>query len=503
MAAPWEQYAQPATDGPWAAYSLVNRETSKEKPLESSNTAVLANALWKGAAAVPDMVLNTPQNVVNLGRAAYGSAATAFGRPDLAPEINPTADIVRKGAESVGLINPKIVPQGGFQQGIDLLGQGAVGGALTGGGGLARTMAGVLMGATSAGAAGATQEATGSPELAVMAGMLPGARAAFSNPSKSAALKSQNSFKDETWALAQKEGYVTPPSAINPTWVGNRIEGIGGKAAIGQDAALRNQPVTNKIARREAGLAENEPITEGTLSAARATMAAPYREVASLNPLAASALEKLQQTRVDAKVFWNHYNRSGDPASLKEAQRLDKNAQMYETAIDKIASRQGSPDLLNQLRDARVRLAKNHEVDRALNVGTGDVDAKVLGRMLDKGKPLTDGLATIGRFANAFPSVSRDAANVPPPGISKLEGLTSLGLGGAGLYAGVGFAPAAIPLVAPHVARSLALSRLMQGQRQYGPGVGADVGNRTSPIATNAALNELLRRNEQEALNGR
>ncbi len=131
---------------------------------------VFRNALYKGAASIPDALLNTPNRVLNLGKAAVGTGATALGRPDLAPDLNPDPDFVRRGLKSVGIIN-NVEPQTGPQKAIDVLTQGAVGGALTGGGGLANTLTGAGMGAVSTGAAAATQEATGRPELAMLAGL--------------------------------------------------------------------------------------------------------------------------------------------------------------------------------------------------------------------------------------------------------------------------------------------------------------------------------------------
>lgn len=137
----------------------------------SSDLNVFANALMKGAAGVPDAVLNMPQNALNLGRAALGTGLTWAGRPDLAPDITPTPDITRRGMEALRLIRPEIVPQGAFQKGLDLVTQGAVGGALTGGGGIG-TLVGAGLGATGAATAGATEALTGRPELGVMAGVV-------------------------------------------------------------------------------------------------------------------------------------------------------------------------------------------------------------------------------------------------------------------------------------------------------------------------------------------
>ena len=46
-----------------------------------------ANGLPKGAAGFADSFINAPENVVNLGKMAFGASATALGRPDLAPDV--------------------------------------------------------------------------------------------------------------------------------------------------------------------------------------------------------------------------------------------------------------------------------------------------------------------------------------------------------------------------------------------------------------------------------
>ena len=136
-------------------------------PREATDARIAQEAAYKGLAGLPDMVLNAPNQLMNLGKAAVGRI---LGNPDIA--LTPNPDFARRGMEAVGLIDPAIQPVGGLQRGIDTLTQGAVGGALTGGSSLARTAVGAGMGALSAGAAGATQAATDNPALAATAGML-------------------------------------------------------------------------------------------------------------------------------------------------------------------------------------------------------------------------------------------------------------------------------------------------------------------------------------------
>lgn len=142
------------------------------KPAPSTIADVAWNAANKGAASLPDAILNTPNNLLNLGKAAVGTVATAAGRPDLAPELAPNHDFARRGMEAIGMIKPNIQPQGFVQKGIDYGVQGAVGGALTGGASNARILAGAGLGGLSGEAAGATAEMGGSPAAVATAGML-------------------------------------------------------------------------------------------------------------------------------------------------------------------------------------------------------------------------------------------------------------------------------------------------------------------------------------------
>lgn len=281
----------------------------------------------------------------------------------------------------------------------------------------------------------------------------------------------RNSVKDTTWANARNEGLVVPPSAIDPSFLTNRLESIGGKAALNQQASIRNQSIFDNIARREASLTPDSPLSESALSDARYDLSQPYRDVASLSPVASKALEMLKEARSESKSYWKHYGVSADPKSLAEAQRLDAKASTLESRIEAEAQAKGSPDLVDQLRQARTDIAKNYTVDRALNLGSGEVDAGVIGRMLDKGSPMTGGLETIGQFQQAFGRYAKPGSNVPAAGVSKSEALASVLLGATGMATGIGPWAAALPLMSGPV-RSLLLSDLMQKQRAYQPGVG-------------------------------
>jgi hypothetical protein len=313
------------------------------------------------------------------------------------------------------------------------------------------------------------------PAILAKGGKAPAAGALERAKVKAADLKNINSVRDTTLASAQEAGYVVPPSHIKSTVINNQVESIAGKAALDQEAALRNQKVTDSIGRREAGLAENEPLSVQSLAAAREKMAQPYRDVAALSKTAEKALDDLKETRNEAQAYWKHYGTSNDPKSMKQAKILDAQAKSLESVIEREAMKAGQGNLIADLREARKQMAKNYDVERALNVGDGHLDARVWGRMADKDKPLSGELMTAAKFAEAFPKYVTPEARIPTPGVSKLDAV--LAAGGAGLGSMIGgpagaVAGAVTPMAASRLARTAALSRFMQGGVPYGPGAG-------------------------------
>jgi hypothetical protein len=277
--------------------------------------------------------------------------------------------------------------------------------------------------------------------------------------------QSQNAQLDETIMRGREAGYVVPPSAINePSFIGGRLESLGGKAALGQEASLRNQPVTDSLARRAAGLRDDQAITADALRGARKDAALPYREISEISPQAAADLEMAQAARAESKLQWKHYNRSADPAAHKAATAADAQARAALDRIDDAAKAAGNPELIERLKLSRALIARNHQVQGALNRGTGNVEASAIGRSLDSGAPLTGELETIGRYQQAFPQFTREASKVPAPGVGKTELIMSAALAGGG--AGLSDSPlGAVAGLAPFLAgpaRGALLSRALQ-----------------------------------------
>lgn len=484
-----------------------------------TNAAVAENAANKGIASIPDMLLNAPTNLLNLGKAGVGTAATALGRPDLAPDLTETPDLARRAMEATGFIKP-ITPQGPLQKGIDTVTQGVVAGALTGGASIPRTIGGAAMGGLSSGAAGIAEAAGGSPAAVASAGLLPAAagRAVPTRSGKTPLLKSGDAVKDDTFARGNAEGLVVPPSAMKSTWIGDRIEGIGGKAALGQQAALNNQPIVNNIARREAGLAPREEISVKSLERARDRLAAPYRAVEALPglpagppttqmsfmrqpmqvpgqtpPTPAELVRDWKSNNTKITDLWADYKSNHKIETLEEYRNARTKQETIEKDIEKAAIAAGKLHLVPELRRARVALKKNFDVERALNLGNGNVDAAVLGRMYDHGAKFDGGLETIAKFQQAFPNSMREASKVPAPGVSKLEGWGALSLGLAGHAMGLpgGELLAALPLAVSPSARAFSLSKYKQGGRKTGRLAElAEAARRAGPVATASLMEQ-------------
>lgn len=439
-------------------------QKSAAKP-DPSDLSVGINAADKAIAGLPDAILNTPTNLLNLGKAAFGAGATAFGRPDLAPELTPNPNLASRAMRAMGFTRDSAEPANARQRMIDTIVQGAVGTAISPASSGRQLATNAVTGALGGMASEGTQAATGNDALAMTAAMLtPSAVNAAGNRGRAAVDRAmlerrQNEVADATHADARRAGYVFPPAETNPSFINKRLTSLAGKAATDQEAASRNQGVTNRLAANELGMPNGTAITEGRLEAYRNRIAQPYRDVAAIDPHAAQSLQDLRDARFEANAYHRFYERSADPNAQRTARAADARAATLENLIEGIAQNAGQPQLVNRLRDARRQIAKSYDIERSLNLGDAGVSAPTLGRALDRGAPLTDGLETIARTNQAFPNQTREGAKVPTPGVSKSEAIVGalLGAGGAAAAGPVGLTAAGLPLLSGP-ARSLILS---------------------------------------------
>lgn len=297
----------------------------------------------------------------------------------------------------------------------------------------------------------------------------------------------------ETLKASIDAGYVVPPNMVNPSTKNAIIESFSGKQATSQLASVRNQDVTERLVRQSLGIADDAPLTKSALEQIRKIEGGAYKQVAGLNPQAEMDLEALKAARNEAQGWFNAYNRSASPLDLAKAKDARDLAEVLELQLESHAKNAGKVDLIPALRDARKRIAKTYTVERALTDSTGTVNAKVLGRMYDKGKPLSDGLDTVGRFASAFPSIAQPSQQFGSAGAHNLRSMASLvaGGGGAAALGPTGLAMAALPYAAGSASRGLMFRR----------GAQEALANQSAPTISSAQrLAELLQNQELQML---
>ena len=317
--------------------------------------------------------------------------------------------------------------------------------------------------------------------------------------------RSKNAVRDATLAASKAHGYVVPPSySGGPLW-SRFMEGVSGKYKTNQLAGIKNQEVTNKLARKALGLADDAPLTDEALDAYRFSVAQPYRDVANLpkrNQVAAAsnytdwdqpvqavsgfdpakALQDLKEARYNAKMYWRGAN-MGNPEALTLARNTDDMADALEQKIEQYAMQNGDPDLVNRLVDSRMQIAKSYTIEKALNEGTGNVDATKLGRMIEKGDPLSGELETAGRFGMAFNDVAKPPKSGDANPVTALDFMTGvLGSGAGGTaWGGPGaMAMALMPTAARLGSRYSLLSNPMQ--RMINPSYSLSAANKYIPL---------------------
>lgn len=308
----------------------------------------------------------------------------------------------------------------------------------------------------------------------------------------------------KTLDAARDAGYAIPPSlarksvGVDTTVLGDTVESFGGKAATLQEAAVRNQKVTNSLAKKALGLPENRDITEEAIEGIRFDASKPYAAIeemattagaelkdllkknqgmstheteallatpgtaerrASLAVQAAADVDALRKARNTATGKFRQFKRSADPDHLAEAEAALETAAAIEQKIEDAAVEFGKPEMVDQLRVARTQIAKTYDVEKALNKANSNIDPQVLAAAYKAGRPLSGELETIARTALDFAPIMKEVTKVGAPGVSAFQvaGMLAGGLGGYGTIGPIGALAGAAPLARP-AARSLALS---------------------------------------------
>jgi ribosomal protein L29 len=307
---------------------------------------------------------------------------------------------------------------------------------------------------------GLTREAGGG-QLAQMAGGLAGGvtGASFARPKPTGVSlqELQNAPRDKILKAGQSVGYVALPSQVGAGKTVRAMETVSGKFKAEELASAKNQQVTNNLTRKYLGVADDTPLTTDVFDDLRNSFAEPYRAASQLpagqigtsssqslatggrttTPIFKNGqqlVEEIKIARDDARAAWKSFNSgmaSNPTEARKAAQASDTLVNTLENQLDKLAQFNNQPELVTSLNEARRNIAKVHTVEKATNSVTGTVDAKAIARQVAKKAPITGQLQLIGKFAQAFPKVTKPVSEQPNPfSIYDVAG-TSLGVGAA------------------------------------------------------------------------
>lgn len=327
---------------------------------------------------------------------------------------------------------------------------------------------------------------------ATLAGGIPNAASAISAEPRPAAL------------AARQAGYVLPPKSISekPGLISNVLAGWSGKIKTQQAASAKNQAVTNELAAKALGLPPDTVLTDQVLENVRRNASAAYKTVANAVPAVTvdpafdnaitalggrnsqaakmfpkitnnpgiqdmidelksvtdiptdTAVELVRELRFNANA---NLKALGDPSkhALGLAQREAANA--LDDLMDRTIAASGKPGVVDAYRQARTLIAKAYDVESVTNTTTGDVNARGLGRLMDKGRPLSGELKTIADAALAFPKAMQ-----APSGFGDNEPWSALDFFGSAAAATHGNPGVAGAILARPAARAVLLSKPYQ-----------------------------------------
>ena len=376
-----------------------------------------------------------------------------------------------------------------------------------------------ILGASSA--QGAAEQG-GSRNVQMAAGLAGGAM-----PYGGAGLRSLVSSNPRSAALeARHAGYVLPPASMSekPGLVSSVLAGWGGKIKTQQAASARNQEVTNGLAAQSLGLPKETVLTEQVYNDIRAEAGKAYRDVIEAVPTVAptedfrAAVKELGgQNSQAAKYFPKITDNSGikelvgelgkaeahpteawvevvkelrhnananlkgvsvaDPSkhALGLAQR--EAANLIDDLIEhNISSQTGREGVVDAYRQARRKIAMTYDLEAVTNSSSGDVNARGLAKLMDKGRPLNGELKTIADAAMAFPKAFQD-----PAAFGHNEPWSALDFFGSGAALAHGNPLLGAATLTRPVGRSLVLSSPVQDAMAGGRSTGVPLSVLSNP----------------------
>jgi len=235
--------------------------TQKQQKIEQvakpySDSQVALSSVVKGLASIPDAVLNTPSNLINLGKAAVGTVLNESGQGDLSQKLGfndvsePPSPITTAIRNNIGLYEPKT----SGQRVLDWTVQGLSGAALVPSQSASNVAKNLALGASSGAVGGVTTEVTDNPIAGILAAtlatpaMMAGAKVAKNNFPQTWTKKGREldvanflnkNVKDPIAAVGQLKALPEKPLVPSPDKVSGQ--------PLPQNAAPASKPTTAQI----------------------------------------------------------------------------------------------------------------------------------------------------------------------------------------------------------------------------------------------------------------
>lgn len=246
---------------------------------------------------------------------------------------------------------------------------------------------------------------------------------------------------------ARSAGYIIPPSYSNPTVWNKSLAKIAGEADLGKIASGKNQEITNSLARKAVGIADDQPITPEALGHVRQEAGKAYEIVNNLGRVkvdqrylddykkiiepylkladdfnlevsndviktlqqaspkngafeASSALHAIRSLREQASKAY----KAGDTELGKATRSLST---AFEAQLERalVKNTKIPREAIHNYTNARKIIAKTHSIEDALNE-VGDVSAMKLASMLGRGAPFEGELKQVAKFGSVYPQLN-------------------------------------------------------------------------------------------------
>jgi len=304
-------------------------------------------------------------------------------------------------------------------------------------------------------------------------------------------------------------GYTVPPTQAGGGVFNRLLEGIAGKLSTFQEASVRNQAITDSLAKKALGIADDVNLTPDLIKSIRTNAGKAYENLklsgtVKTSPKFIQALDNIKPYQDAVQAAKDFPDRLASPIiktidSLKRPNfnvnsavseinllrndadiafkggntalaKANKDASIVlENTIENHLANTKQTDLLDKFRQARQIIAKTYEVEKAMNATTGTVNAQKLAARLQAGKPLSGELKDIAEFAQAFPRASKTPESIGGTiGISPLDFAAATVTGGASMLGGNNTettgATTLATLLARPAARKAVLSDFMQNR---------------------------------------